>query len=157
MKKYILTAVMLVSAIICASADNYSLQVNFKDGNSLEFAFAERPVMTFNKDNMKITEAGMKSYTYIVNDVLDMKINRLTDGISGVKGANTTPTFSINGGVLTGKGAKPGSKATVYDAAGVLAATATVDETGTFSVAIDHLPKGVYVVGAAGVQFKFLK
>lgn len=36
-------------------------------------------------------------------------------------------------------------------------AGAKADEDGAFSLALDPLPKGVYVVSAAGVQFKFIK
>lgn len=158
MKKHIIAAAaMLMTAAFSASAYDYSLQVNLNDGKHVEFEFASTPVATFADGEMTVTTHGQEKYTYIIANVQDMKILRSGSGISGVAVDVTKPSFRIEGGILSGAGVAPGSQVTVFNTSGMTVAGAKADEAGAFSMALDPLPKGVYVVSAAGVQFKFIK
>ena len=155
MKKYIMAAAALLMAAGSYASD-YKLQVNLKDGKSVEFDFAAAPLATFENSDMTIKVNGQDKYTYVIADVENMKITGTGTGIGKATLAGR-PSFRIEGGILSGKGTQAGARITIYDTGGALAASATADETGAFSVAIDSLPKGVYVVNATGIQFKFIK
>lgn len=155
MKKYIMAAAALLMAAESYASD-YKLQVNLKDGKSVEFDFAATPVATFENSDMTITVNGQDKYAYVIADVENMKITGTGTGIGKATLAGR-PSFRIEGGILSGKGAQAGARITIYDTGGALVASATADETGAFRVAVDSLPKGVYVVNATGIQFKFIK
>lgn len=158
MKKHIIAAAaMLMTAAFSASAYDYSLQVNLNDGKHVEFEFASTPVATFANGEMTITQHGQEKYTYVIAGVQDMKILRSGSGISQVAVDGAKPSFRIEGGILLGTGAAPGSQVSVFNTSGAMVAGAEADGSGAFSLPLDPLPKGVYVVSAAGVQFKFIK
>lgn len=160
MKKYILAAfiaIALAPIALAQDSKSYSLLVNTKDGNTVEYAFEYLPTATFEGDVMIITDdRSSEEMRYAMDNVVNMTIKVEESGVEEVLEKNHIKVSTANG-ILTVSGVESDATLMIYDASGKLVASTTADHAGFASVNIGNLGKGVYVVSMPKHTFKFIR
>lgn len=161
MKKTILAIVAIVAMALSSNAAtqySHSLDLNKKDGTKVSYLFLHTPVATFEGDNLKITlSATDESVLHPIDD-----LESLTFSKTEVEGSVDailpgSMAFGISAETLDASGLPCCTVVAVYDLEGRLVASSTTGADGSASVAIAHLPAGVYAVKAGNHSFKFIR
>ncbi|MDE5790875.1 MAG: hypothetical protein K2H96_06585 [Muribaculaceae bacterium] len=160
MRKYILSALTAIFAVLWASAEEmvtvYSLYVNTVSGDQIEYAFEKKPVATFEGDNLIITVTDAPGVEYPMNEVKNITIQGKEE--SGVaESENVKYQIRITDSYITVKGLAEPNGVEVYSLSGVLVGKGAPDQSGNCEVSIENLAQGVYVVSLPGHSFKFVK
>ena len=159
MKKYIVSAMMAVAAVFGAAAQNsndYALQVNTKDGNVVEYAFEYTPEVTFDGDEMLVTDEDMAvEMRFNMADILNLTIKKPAVGVADV--AKADMTIAVTKQTLSVNGLDEGAVVSIYNMSGALVASAAAGNDGAVVIAIDGLGTGVFVATMPGNSFKFIR
>lgn len=151
MFKIMLVAVMAASSLT-ASADNEGIILTQKDGQTVGFAFAQEPKMSFTATDVVI-QAGDQSVGYAMDGLKITFGDVSATAVKSIEKADVKFAFSKTG--MQAAGLQAGETVSVYTLNGTRVATAKVGADGKVSV---NLPqKGVYVVKAGRVSYKFSK
>ncbi len=143
---------VLLSAIAMAiplmSADDGSkVYIHFKNGEQMEFDFADRPTISFNSKNaLKIQSKAMSMKVKAFSTVDKITFSDHA-GINDVA-ADGEQINPEGGNKVALLGFKEGTKVTVVGVDGAICITATVDNATRFELSLDSLGKGVYVIAA---------
>ena len=157
MKKTVMTLLGAVALAFSAAAEDYIVTVQLKDGKSVDFSFADKPVARFADGEMTVTQQTTdEKTTFVIADVEKMTVSKGNGVISAALDANPA-TFSIQGGKLRGAGLQPGLTVRVFTSGGSLAATSTASGEGSVEIETGNLAGGVYLVSAGEASFKFIK
>lgn len=158
MKKYIFAAIFALASALTVSAEtSYALLVNTTGGNSIEYDFEYLPIVTFEGDEMIISDdRGAGSARYAMEDVVNMTIKSATSGVDEVAEAGRIKVRT-EGSVMSVHGLEGAAKVNVFDASGKLVASAVADPSGVASFDISALGTGIYVVSMPEHSFKFIR
>lgn len=160
MKKILISLFAAASMAFAYAAEtlDYTLLVQLKDGNNVEFLFSSTPVATFEEGEMTVTcNGGADSEKFIIPNVERMTVESTLSGITqtDTKGAN--PSFGILNGKLIAAGLGAMSDLKIYSADGKLITSARCNAEGRTEIAIDRLTKGTYIASTGNYSFKFIK
>lgn len=151
MFKIILVAVMSAFSLT-ASAENEGVILTQSDGSTVGFAFGQEPKMTFTATDVVI-KAGETEVSYALEGLKITFGDTSATAVQSVEKADVRFLCGKTGFQATGLEA--GEVISVYGLNGTCVATARVGADGKVSV---NLPqKGVYVVKAGKVSYKFSK
>ncbi len=149
---------MLLIATLGAGAQSQSkdaMVVETKGGERVEFYFDQKPEMTFQDEYVNIA-AGEQTVQYAMADVTRVYFQEGTGtGVSSAKAESVR--FFFGGDQLRAEGLTPGTQVSVYTVGGTLAAKAGAGSDGTATLSTAGLSKGVYLVKANKVSYKFVK
>ncbi|MDE6669726.1 MAG: hypothetical protein K2K26_08615 [Muribaculaceae bacterium] len=160
MKKIIsaLTLAMAFAGSALAQDDlgTANLVVHTGDGQSVEYSFAVEPVVTFEGNDLVLTDIDETRVVYPMSEGVSFTFTNITTGISNTK---VTPSLSVRlvNGIVTVAGLEPNAPVMVYDLAGRRVATAAADPTGSAVVNTQGWSAGAYVFSAKGQSFKIIK
>ena len=160
MKKIMTVLAALAIGVAAQAAEyTYSVFVNQKNGESVEYKFANDPVASFDGENLVMNvpnEEGTENLhiAYPIADIVNLTFER---GESAVKGVKADMTVSVSRDMVRLSGLKAGTRVAIYDLAGRSVAEGNADASGSFAAAISQLQKGVYVVNAGKNSFKFIR
>lgn len=162
MKKYIFAALIALALAPCASikaGTSYSLFVTTAEGNTVEYDFEYLPVVTFEGDEMVITDdRNVKGTRYAIDNIVSMTVKSDTDpSVVNNIAEDGHIKVSVTDEVLTVSGLEADSRLAVYDAAGKTVASAAADQYGTAQLKIGNLGKGVFVATMPNYSFKFIR
>lgn len=148
--------IMLVAVLsafsLTVSAENEGVILTQSDGSTIGFAFEQEPKMTFTATDVVI-KAGETEVSYALEGLKITFGDTSTTAVQSVEKADVKFGFGKTG--LKATGLKAGEVVSVYGLNGACVATAKVSADGQVSV---NLPqKGVYVVKAGKVSYKFSK
>ena len=161
---------LLAGATFClctlfAHAENYSFTLVI-NGNSYVFNLAEKPVITYegNELSVKVTEPSanveeqstVREISVPVVEVQKIDLEKVNVSTETVGVETLTGATAFVNGQLQVSGLQPGSPVTVVTLGGksVLNQKATAD--GEATIALQTLPKGVYIVRTANSSIKVI-
>lgn len=161
MKSIIITIIAVFSTAVAAMAQHvdmlYTMHVNNKSGQTVDYKFKVEPTITFSDNQMTMETYVGSQVKYVLDDVENITFSGETNSIAtAAQGGSKVAVYTVNGDIVI-SGMKSGSKADVYDAAGSRVATASADADGQATVRTGNLTKGVFVVNVPGNSFKFTK
>ena len=156
-----MTIIAVLSTTVVAMAQHvdmlYTMHVNTKGGQTVDYKFEAEPVITFSDSQMTIEAFAGSPVKYVMDDVENITFSGETNSIGTVAKDGMKVVVSTVNGDIHIAGMKPCSKVDVYDAAGSMVATAYSDADGQATVGLGNLAKGVFVVNIPGNSFKFIK
>ena len=138
MKKLILSLLTLFAAT--ASWAETALFVHQKSGGVVEYAFKDKPVVTYNGEFLVISVSG-GSVEYPLSDMQKFTFGEADDVVTRIVApvdVAPQPTF-------------------IYSVSGVLMRTYQPNEDRTTSTSLEGLPAGTYVIKNGKTSYKVLK
>lgn len=138
MKKLILSLLTLFAAT--TSWADSALFLHQKSGGVVEFAFSEKPVVTYNGSALVISVPDA-SVTYPLADVQKFTFGEVDENVTRI-------TAPVN--------EKP-QPTYIYSIDGKLMRTLKPGEDGKTSASVDGLPAGTYVIKNGKTSYKILK
>ena len=138
MKKLILFMLTLFAANV--SWADTALFVHQKSGGVVEYAFSEKPVVTYSEGYLVIT-AGYSSVSYPLSNMEKFTFGEVDDQVTRIVApANVAPQPTF-----------------IYSISGVLVRTFQPDNNGSTSASLEGLPAGTYVVKNGKTSYKVMK
>lgn len=161
MKKYIISLLAVSATALTASAQHinklYTMHVVSVGGSTVDFAFSNEPVMTFDGGQMNISSSADSDVKFQMDNVVNIVFSGEASGIATVKGDGLQIKVSASDGKIHISGMKANAKVAIFDASGALIANANADASGQAVVNAGNLGKGVFVVNTPENSFKFTK
>lgn len=159
MKKKILAALCAIFAIAGARAEYYDYHfvvLNLTDSQTVEFAFADEPVATFDGSDLVITtDGGINKVAYGTEEIARITFREMPSGVEKTEAVSLR--ISVRGDVLHISGLAEGAGVKVYALDGRLVVSAAAGADQTAVADLSGLPSGVYAVKAGNESFKFIK
>ncbi len=156
--KHLSLLILLVLAVTGLSAQTEetkeAMVVETKGGERVEFYFDQKPVMTFLSEDVSIASDD-KTVQYPMSDVKRVFFDKIATGLSKTEAESVR--FFFDGDMLRAEGLKPQSVLAVYTVGGSLVAKTVTASDGTARQSTAALQKGMYIVKADKVTYKFLK
>lgn len=149
---------MLAMPTAMQAADKQNTLIVLTKNNVLhEFVLADKPMVTFEGTQLKVTcEKASASATFNLSDVI-----RFTyDGkdATGIDEMTVKPAeVSMEEGVLVISQMKANSTVNVFAMDGKLVRQLTAQRAGTYRLSLSSLPTGVYIVKADNITYKITK
>ena len=143
MKRLLLSLLAILAAATAPRAEVDLVVVHQKSGGTVEFAFLEKPVVTYSGDNLVVTvQEG--SVSFPLSDVQKFTFGKF-DGepsewtrISAPANVAPQPTF-------------------IYNVGGVLMRTLQPGDDGSTPASLDGLPAGIYIIKNGKTTYKTIK
>ena len=138
MKKVIFSLLTPIAAT--ASWADTALIVHQKSGGTVEYAFSEKPVVTYSNGNLVISVPGA-SVEYPLSNMEKFTFGEVSDMVTRIKApvdVAPQPTY-------------------IYNVSGVLMRTFQPGEDGTTPATLDGLPAGTYVIKNGKTSYKVAK
>lgn len=162
MKKYIIGALCLVAGLFSAQAENpihypYLMVVNTTEGQNVSYKFAEKPVATFDGDDMVLTLNGSEKVTYPMANIVNITFASDPSGVETIVTPGASLEIAVTSSLISIKGLNPGEDVRLFDLNGRLVAAAQADADGAVEISVEGLAKGVYAVASPRHSFKFIK
>ena len=156
MKKYILTALLLIAAAVTLKAEELSSFIlNTKDDSKVEFRFASNPVITFDEADLLITDASETSVRYPMADVVNIVFSTYTSSVKDVDADHIVVNLTRD--LLTVSGLQAGDDVNIYNVDGALLAVAMADSDGSVALSLADLAAGGCIDNMPGKTFKFIR
>ena len=145
MKRLLLSLLTIVAAATAtlAETDLELLVVHQKSGGTVEYAFSEKPVVTFRDGYLHITFKNDAFIEFPLSDMQKFTFDEVDsdtweDRITAPKDATPQPTY-------------------IYNVGGMLLRTLQPSEDGSTPVTLDGLPAGTYIIKNGNTSYKILK
>lgn len=144
---------LLLACSLMAGAQN-AISIHQKDGKVANFAFSEKPVVTYADNQLVITTTKTSvQYPLYLLQKIDFE---LTDA-TAVEQVKPDAKFRFTDGTLYITGGDPGSQVVIYDMRGMTAGQYLIDDAGNAVISLQSLSKGLYIVKTNHFTFKFTK
>lgn len=155
MKRFLLLMLLTVSYSAMQADQVQSLIVQLKDGSQTAFFLKDKPQVTFDGPNLKVTStAGDTSFA--LSDVL--RFTYAKKDPTGIDEMVTDPTgVDFQGDVLVISQLNANGDVSVYALDGKLLRQLKASHAGTYRLNLSELPAGLYLVKADNVTYKILK
>lgn len=131
---------LLAFAAAQATRADTALIVHRKSGGTVEFAFSEKPVVTY-EDGFLVISGGMASVMYPLTDMQKFTFGEVSEQVTRIVapvGNAPQPTY-------------------IYNLGGVLLRTFQPSEDGSTSASLDGLPAGTYIIKNGNTSYKTIK
>lgn len=142
--KKISTLILVALLLIVANASyaETALIVHQKSGGTVEFAFSEKPVVTYSEGFLVITvQDASASVSYPLSNMQKFTFSELSSNYTRIiapKDATPQPTY-------------------IYNIGGILVRTLQPTEDGTTPATLDGLPTGTYIIKNGTTNYKVNK
>lgn len=156
MKKYIFAVAAALLGGLAANADELSsFIVNKTDGAKIEFKFAMDPEMTFDGDDLVITDSAEATVRYPMAEVENVTFSKYTSSLQDV-GADKV-SVELTRSFVRISGLQAGASVRLLDINGMTLAAGSADADGSLTLGVEDLAKGVYIIAMPGHSFKFIR
>jgi hypothetical protein len=147
----------LVATTMRAADKQNTLIVLTKDNVLHQFVLADKPKVTFEGTQLKVTcEKASASASFNLSDII--RFTYAGKDASGIDEMTVNPTeISMEEGVLVISQMKANSTVNVYSMDGKLVRQLTAQRAGTYRLSLSSLPAGVYIVKADTITYKITK
>lgn len=144
---------LLLACSLMAGAQN-AISIHQKDGKVANFAFSEKPVVTYADNQLVITTTKTSvQYPLYLLQKIDFE---LTDA-TAIEQVKPDAKFRFTDGTLYITGGAPGSQVVIYDMRGMTEGQYRTDDAGNAVISLQSLSKGLYIVKTNHFTFKFTK
>lgn len=148
-----LYTILLLACCLMAGAQN-AISIHQKDGKVANFAFSEKPVVTYADNQLVITTTKTSvQYPLYLLQKIDFE---LTDA-TAIEQVKPDAKFRFTDGTLYITGGAPGSQVVIYDMRGMTEGQYRIDDAGNAVISLQSLSKGLYIVKTNHFTFKFTK
>ncbi len=159
MKKIIIAVMVMLFGMAYASAQDYErtyFELNTTDGGKIRFMFDDEPEMTFDGEEIVITDYSGESVRYAMANVANLTFDKLTVSVEGVE-ADDAVQVAISKESISVSGLAANAEVALYSLSGAKVASATADTDGNAVVSLEGIAGGVYVAAMPGHTFKFIR
>lgn len=160
MKKLLLLLMLFSCSVTMFAEGKDVLGVMMKDGTSVYFLLAEKPLITFQNDEMKIVsekdEATMKR---ALVDRFEF-VAKVPTGIEDVEELDekvASENLELTGDAVHISGLLPGCRVQLLSVNGQVLMSEVAGENGCVTLLLEALPSGVYLVNYYETTIKFIK
>ncbi len=144
---------LLLACSLMAGAQN-AISIHQKDGKVANFAFSEKPIVTYADNQLVITTTKTSvQYPLYLLQKIDFE---LTDA-TAIEQVKPDAKFRFTDGTLYITGGDPGSQVVIYDMRGMTEGQYRTDDAGNAVISLQSLSKGLYIVKTNHFTFKFTK
>lgn len=144
---------LLLACSLMAGAQN-AISIHQKDGKVANFAFSEKPVVTYADNQLVITTTKTSvQYPLYLLQKIDFE---LTDA-TAIEQVKPDAKFRFTDGTLYITGGDPGSQVVIYNMQGMTEGQYRIDDAGNAVISLQSLSKGLYIVKTNHFTFKFTK
>jgi len=148
-----LYTILLLACSLMAGAQN-AISIHQKDGKVANFAFSEKPIVTYADNQLVITTTKTSvQYPLYLLQKIDFE---LTDA-TAIEQVKPDAKFRFTDGTLYITGGDPGSQVVIYDMRGMTEGQYRIDDAGNAVISLQSLSKGLYIVKTNHFTFKFTK
>lgn len=126
------------------------------DGGINAYAFNERPVVTFEGDQL-VVRTSEEEVEYADGVVHKFTIETTPPQPSSIGNPLVQPQIEIKRGDIALQGCKEGTQVRIYSLNGVLMSASNIGADGAAVVSTTQLPKGVYLIQTETLTYKFIK
>ena len=149
----LLTVLALPSLMLAADKQN-TLIVLTKDNVLHQFILADKPTVTFEGTQLKVTcEKASASASFNLSDVI--RFTYAGKDAAGIDEMTVDPAeISMEEGTLVISQMKANSTVNVYSLDGKLVRQLKAQRAGTYRLSLSSLPAGVYLVKADNITYK---
>ena len=159
MKQRLLLLSFLMACVIgVRAADKQNTLFVLTKGNVLhQFVLADKPKVTFEGTNLKVTcENASASYTFNLSDVIRFAYDEKS--ATGIDEVVAKPIDVMQeGDVLVVSQLKAGATVSVFALDGKLVRQLKPQRSGTYRLNLSELPSGLYIVKAGNTTYKITK
>lgn len=160
MKQRLLLLSLLMACVIgVRAADKQNTLFVLTKGNVLhQFVLADKPKVTFEGTNLKVTceNNASASYTFNLSDVIRFAYD--AKSATGIDESIEEPAaISQEGDVLVISQVKAGATVSVFALDGKLVRQLKPQRSGTYRLNLSELPSGLYIVKADNTTYKITK
>lgn len=148
-KKLLLMIVLILTPCLSLLAGD-NLVIHLKSGGKAVFALVEKPVITFEGENL-LVKSETANYSIPISDIDTYDFTETTE-VGQVKEKVNKPVIA-NGHVFFSQ-LKAGSKVTVYAIDGRQLHYYIADSSGNVDVDLTTLPKGIYILNSPDTNIK---
>lgn len=141
---------MLVVAATSYADNDTCLIIKQKSGNETIFEFSTNPIITFEGEEMVVTNDFTKIYVPL-DDIAEYLVN---NGTSGIKDVSIIPQFTS--GHVVFSGLSKDTPVYVYTLDGKIISKQNPNDVGCADVNIENLPKGVYIISTNNNKIKVI-
>lgn len=160
MKKLLLLLILFFSSVTMYAEGKKVLSVLMKDGTSVYFLLAEKPLITFQNDEVKIVsdkdEATMKR-TLVERFEFVSEIPTGIEDVEDLEEKVACENFELAGDAVYISGLTPGCKVLLLSVNGQVLASEVAGENGCVTLQLEALPSGIYLVNYYETTIKFIK
>lgn len=160
MKKLLLLLMLFFCSVTMFAEGKDVLGVMMKDGTSVYFLLAEKPLITFQNDEVKIVsekdEATMKR---ALVDRFEF-VAKVPTGIEDVEELDekvASENLELTGDAVHISGLLPGCRVQLLSVNGQVLMSEVASENGCVTLLLEALPSGVYLVNYYETTIKFIK
>lgn len=137
--RHILTALLLMAAGLASRAET-ALIVHQKTGGTVEYSFAEKPVVTYS-DGYLVISAQEASVMYPMSNMQKITFGEVSDQATRITvPANVKPQPTY-----------------IYNVGGILVRTFQPTDDSTTPASLDGLPAGTYIIKNGNTTYKTIK
>ena len=144
---------LLLACSLMAGAQN-AISIHQKDGKVANFAFSEKPIVTY-ADNQLVITTTKTSVQYPL--YLLQKIDFALSEATAVEQVKPDAKFRFTDGTLYISGGTPAPQVYIYNMSGMTEGQYRIDDAGNAVIALQRLSKGHYIVKTNHFTFKFTK
>lgn len=144
---------LLLACCLMAGAQN-AISIHQKDGKVANFAFSEKPIVTY-ADNQLVITTTKTSVQYPL--YLLQKIDFELADATSIEQVKPDAKFRFTDGTLYITGGDPGSHVYIYSMRGTTEGHYRIDDAGNAVISLQSLSKGLYIVKTNHFTFKFTK
>ena len=140
--KRLLLSLLVIVAVAATLRAQTALIVHQKSGGTIEFAFSEKPVVTYSDGYLVISvQDGLASVSYPLSDMQKFTFGELSSEYTRIiapKEVAPQPTY-------------------IYSIGGMLMRTLQPNEDGSTPANVDGLPAGTYIIKNGNTSYKITK
>lgn len=150
--RHSIAVMLLLFAISASASERVALVVELRDGSVTRIFLADKPRITFASGLMNIVSDAL-SLEFDRRDVRKYYfVKENTDSIRGIE----KPKVSVVNNTIVISGVAVGTAVGIYDSNGMLMKHTAITSD-AFSISVNDLSTGIYIVTFNNTTFKFLK
>lgn len=161
MEKILLALAFLLAATVAQAVPGRTVSIYQKDGQVVAFAFSEKPVVSYDGNNLVLTttKTTVQFPIYLLKKLQfdDDWVNSDDNVATTLEQQQVDVLFGFHDGMLTVSGGDPGAPVTLYNVKGMMVGKWRLDDAGCATIPMQGMGKDVYIVKTQRLTFKFRK
>lgn len=157
MKKLLLSLLLFTFSALTFAQKKDVLGIFMKDGTSVYFLLAEKPLITFENSDVKVVSSTDEAV--LVRSQVDRFefVADVPTDVEDVQEEVEREKFELTRNAIHLSGLTPGCKVQLFSIGGQSILATAANENGAVTISIDSLPAGIYLVNYNEITIKFIK
>ena len=157
MKKLLLSLLLFTFSALTFAQKKDVLGIFMKDGTSVYFLLAEKPLITFENSDVKVVSSTDEAI--LVRSQVDRFefVADVPTDVEDVQEEVEREKFELTRNAIHLSGLTPGCKVQLFSIGGQSILATAANENGAVTISIDSLPAGIYLVNYNEITIKFIK